>query len=541
MKSLVYKSNLAFGLIILVYLVYASIFIFQTSVFMEGKRYFVLFDDAMISMQYAKNLAQGNGLVWNAGGERIEGFTNPLWVLYMALFHLLPVPLNYMGLFIQISGALFLALNLFFVKQITGELASGFFAPLLAILLTAFYYPLNNWGLQGMEVSILALLLTTVIWQTWLSLQRERFFLWPYLLLGLGTLIRIDMAAPYLAILGYMIIADRPNRIKHLSWGFGLLAVFLLSQTLFRLWYYGDILPNTYYLKMTGYPLVSRVSRGLYVFFKLLWNFNWILFLLPFSIILFRRDRLILLLLTVLVFQIGYSIYVGGDAWEHRGGANRYISIAMPAFFILFVLTAVDIKQRLVQSFVLKNSRPAALYTAANLGLAIFIIASLINANSLLDTGDLKKLFLHLDINKSSARYVQIAHILDDITLPGAKVAVVTAGVIPYFTNNYYVDLLGKNDRHIAHGPSAVPTSVTDVEGFRPGHSKWDYAYSIGKLQPDVLAQWWEGFDAALPYLEGKYTRIDFFGIHMYLRNDSPGIRWDQVEKFGVPAEAPTQ
>jgi hypothetical protein len=213
----------------------------------------------------------------------------------------------------------------------------------------------------------------------------------------------------------------------------------------------------------------------------------------------------------------------------------------MPAFFILFVLTAVEIKQRLVQSFVLKNSRPAALYTAANLGLAFFIIASLINANSLLDTGDLKKLFLRLDINKSSARYVQIAHILNDITLPSAKVAVVTAGVIPYFTNNDYIDLLGKNDRHIAHGPSAVPTSVTDVEGFRPGHSKWDYAYSIGELQPDVIAQWWEGFDAAQPYLEGKYTRMDFFGIHMYLRNDSPGIRWDQVEIFGVPAVAPTQ
>ena len=36
--------------------------------------------------------------------------------------------------------------------------------------------------------------------------------------------------------------------------------------------------------------------------------------------------------------QITYSVYVGGDAWEHRGGSNRYISLAMPLFFTLFTL-----------------------------------------------------------------------------------------------------------------------------------------------------------------------------------------------------------
>src|SRR5689334_19781398 len=39
-------------------------------------------DDAMTSMQYAKNLALGNGLVFNVG-ERVEGYTNFLWVLVM--------------------------------------------------------------------------------------------------------------------------------------------------------------------------------------------------------------------------------------------------------------------------------------------------------------------------------------------------------------------------------------------------------------------------------------------------------------------------
>ncbi|HSU39080.1 MAG TPA: hypothetical protein VLJ38_05915, partial [Polyangiaceae bacterium] len=40
-------------------------------------------DDAVTSMQYAKNLVLGNGLVFNVG-ERVDGYTNFLWVLLMA-------------------------------------------------------------------------------------------------------------------------------------------------------------------------------------------------------------------------------------------------------------------------------------------------------------------------------------------------------------------------------------------------------------------------------------------------------------------------
>ena len=40
-------------------------------------------DDAFISFRYAKNLADGVGLVWNVG-ERVEGYTNFLWTVLMA-------------------------------------------------------------------------------------------------------------------------------------------------------------------------------------------------------------------------------------------------------------------------------------------------------------------------------------------------------------------------------------------------------------------------------------------------------------------------
>ena len=42
-----------------------------------------LTDDAFISFRYARNLLEGNGLVWNPG-ERVEGYSNFLWVLELA-------------------------------------------------------------------------------------------------------------------------------------------------------------------------------------------------------------------------------------------------------------------------------------------------------------------------------------------------------------------------------------------------------------------------------------------------------------------------
>lgn len=530
MRSLKKNAHLLLLLVVLAgYIAYAAIFIYQTSVVVDGERTFVLFDDAMISMQYAKNFANGHGLVWNVGGERVEGYTNPLWVLYMAIFHLLPIPLSKMGLAIQISGMIFLSLNLVFVKKIVEEVTSSSWLALLAVIMTAFYYPLNYWSLQGMEVSILVLAVSCSLWLVIRSLNDGRYSVWPYLILGIATLVRTDIVALFAPLVGLLFITDPKHRMKHLVWGLGILGAFLIVQTVFRLWYYGDFLPNTYYLKMTGYPLISRLSRGLFVLAKFVWNFNWILFLLPLLLLRFRRDRIIILLFLVFGAQVAYSVYVGGDAWEHIGGSNRYISLGMPAFFILFVI-AGD-KVRLLVLNALENSAPHSSRGTiiSNLSLVAFILISLINVNALLDTNSLRRLFLVYEIDRSNERYVTIAKTINTITTENARVAVVTAGTIPYFTGRHSIDLLGKNDAHIAKGPVAISTSVFDVNNFRPGHVKWDYSYSIGEMQPDVIAQWWEGFDETQPYINVAYTRRDFYGIAMYLRNDSSYILWDRV------------
>jgi hypothetical protein len=523
------KSTTVFTLIVLAYLLYAGIFIYQTSYLIDGQRYFVLFDDAMISMQYAKNLAHGHGLVWNAGGERVEGYTNPLWVLYMVLLHLLPLATSKVSLLVQITGALLLVANLFFVRKIADLISDGSaFVTTSAVLLTAFYLPLNNWALQGMEVGVLALIISSSLWQALRVLRSEASVRGLYVTLGVGALVRPDMAVPFAAVLVFMVVADAANRRKHLAWGLTLLVCVVLVPTLLRLWYYGDVLPNTYYLKLTGFPLMLRLARGVWVLVEFVLRLGWFAFLMPLSVLFFRRDRSVYLSLTLVATQVAYSVYVGGDAWEDWGGSYRYISIVMPVFFILFSYGLVTNGLRLMG--------PAARHARA--GLAALVGLSLIGFNALNGVDTLREWLLlkaGLDVPRHE-RVVRRALLVAKITKPEATVAVTWAGALPYFSERYCIDLLGKSDRTIARGEMKNLAGkdagrLDELMAFKPGHTKWDYDYSIGRLKPDVVANTWRDMET-LPYLDRDYEHVTIDGYPLYLRKGSDRILWDRIRSL---------
>jgi hypothetical protein len=529
-KSLV--RNLAFGLLVLGFLYYAWQYIEATSFVVDGTRFYVLFDDAMISMRYAYNLAHGNGLVWNVG-ERVQGFTNPLWTLYMALLQLLPTPAAQMGLLVQATGAALLALNLYFVKRVVEHFTTDLLAMLAAVAFTAFYAPLNSFGLLGMEVSALALILTASLWIV-LRNGRDRFTPWLYILLAVGTLLRSDTAIPYLVILVAAVLIQKSHRAENLAWGLGLLIVSLVGQGLASYLYYGDWLPNTYYLKVTGWPFALRIMRGLFALVWFIYYTNWLLFLLPLSLLIFRRDWKVLIPLAVLVGQLAYSVYVGGDAWEDHGGANRYIVIAMPIFFAMLAVTLEELRQRSIG--LLKHSRWIA--PGSRLVWAVMVAIALINFNLLM--GDWKSiqrwdLARRPDYVAGSDHNLSIALALKDTTKPSASIAVVGAGTIPYLLPTHPVlDILGKTDPVIAREHVRTPMSIEDVPDMRPGHMKWDYARTLGQLKPDVIVSIWPGTgDEAAPYLSDYVSGVIAPRIKVYLRRDSPNILWDKVRVEG--------
>lgn len=528
--NLAKKNNKLFILILVVYALYAAAYIYRTSFVFDGQRYFALFDDAMISMRYARNLAQGEGLVWNPG-EQVEGFSNPLWVLFMALLHLLPLPITHISLAVQVCGAILMMLSLVWLRRMAALVSpQNEFVPLTAMLMTAFYLPLNNWSLQGMEVSALLLLANISLYHTLRAQQLGVFSPWPLLLLGFSSWVRLDMVIMLVLVAAFLAWSDPKNRRRYLLWGALSLLFFLGVQTGLRWWYYGELLPNTYYLKLAGYPLLARLGRGTISFIRFAWNMNWLLFLMPFFYLLLRREKPVLLLSASFGIWAAYSLYVGGDAWEHHGGANRFIAIGMPAFFVLFAIAVHSLRSKLTQMLGQHH-----LLTAARLDLAtaIFILLAMFNFNALVDVQTVANWLLLQppQFVSGSKRYVEISRVLDEITTPEARIAVVTAGNIPYFSQHYTIDLLGKSDKVIARGKPHL-SGLFDFD-YRPGHDKWDVVYSIDTYQPDLIAQSWEGpgyMQEMRTAIKGKYLRIKVNNYAMWVREGSAYIHWDKVE-----------
>ncbi len=524
-------AAVAFALLVAGFLVYAGLFIYRTSFVVGGERYFSLFDDAMVSMRYARNLAEGHGLVWNPGGERVAGYTNPLWVVYMAVVHLLPISVSKASLVVQITEALLLAVNLLYVRRIALAVTGGAGGVAFgAAALTASYLPINYWSLEGMEVGALLLLITCCCWRAIRTLETGKFSRRLYVLLAISVLVRLDMAVAFAAFLSFFLVVDPSHRRLHTIWGIALLAIAIGSQMLFGLWYYGDALPNTYYLKLTGVPPVLRIMRGAYVFAQFVWHANPLLFLVA-SALALRRDKRIALLCWLFMVQIAYSIYVGGDAWEYWGGSNRFITIVMPEFFVLLAYAVYLLIPRIAE--MLHDGAVAWPRTPRRLAwmFALALAYAAVSLNSIHGPGALAEALLrrpplHTGNGGENQQDVAQALVLRRLTDPNATVAVMRAGTVPYFSNRPSVDMLGKNDRYIARRVHAVlPASFRD---FKPGHMKFDFAYSIAAGQPDVIIQLRHRTDLARPFLGGYDDRL-LESDCMYFRGGSQKILWDRL------------
>ncbi len=519
------SARLLWTALFLAFGAYAALFIYKTSFVIDGVRYFSLFDDAMVAMKYGHNLAAGHGLLWNPGEPPVEGVTDPLWVLYMGLLHLLPVSVAKLSLLVQTTSAVLLFLNLLVIRRIAERVTStGFAGAFYAAVLTAFYYPLNNWSLQGMEVGLLALIVSLAALLA-LAGQRTTGSLHQlYLLLGAATLVRMDAAVVCLSVCLFLAWSEPNWRRKHLLIGLGWLLAFLALQTTARWLYYGEVLPNTYYLKMVGYPALGRIKRGFSVAGEMLFRLNPILIIAT-AFVVWKEGRKELRLLAFMILgQFAYSVYVGGDAWEMLGGANRYICVAMPLFFVLFSHSLFTLASRLKDDRIKRRI------------LLALVPFALVTFNWTAGRYWLREWLLLTPPTQvtENAHWVSVALQLKEITEPDATIAVIWAGSIPYFSDRNCVDMLGKSDKYIAHLPMRRL-----LMGFYPGHMKWNYAYSIGRLRPDVVAQIWMNRAEARPFVEAWYVPLDTGRLSVSLRRDSTRIRWQKVRELLRTNRAP--
>src|SRR5688572_29573932 len=141
-------------------------------------------DDAVTSMQYARNLVHGHGLVFNVG-ERVDGYTNFLWVLVMAPLYAVCealgvafVPfMTHVGAWL---GAACVGLAVFLARDVFQRLLPVLVAVLFCVLDNAF----STWAVLGLETHLVALLMLLALIFT-RSTRPERGLLVGLTLLGL--------------------------------------------------------------------------------------------------------------------------------------------------------------------------------------------------------------------------------------------------------------------------------------------------------------------------------------------------------------------
>jgi len=496
------------NIILLISAIVYLAFIFGTSFLVKGERYFTLVDDAMISMRYAKHLAQGHGLVWNIGSLPAEGFTNLGWTLYMAFLHLFPFSASKISLAIMLTSLAILLVNINIVYKITESLSPDSpYAPTLAALITAFYFPLVFWSLRGMEVGLLTLLINVALY---LAISKDQPIL-TGIIFSIAILVRMDAIISTTIIAFYLFTKNKRSALlPFISIMLTTLAIFYFQKI-----YFGDLLPITYYQKVTGYPLLERIQHGLLVFIQFATRDILLLFLLSIACLSFYKrsvqlKREALLLLGIFIAQCAYSIYIGGDYAEpETNAANRFITQGMPALIILFSWMT----SRILADLKTAQPNSALSNPKVNPAIPLAIIVLLIISGEPWITQAID----NAPLLKADIRRVKLGLLISESTSPKAIIAVHAAGQIPYFSDRSTIDLLGLNDPIIAKSASHGE--------FYPGHNKWNYEYSITELQPDLIA---DNFAPLAGFMLGnqQYIKLDN-GI--YIRADSVLVNAEKI------------
>jgi hypothetical protein len=414
-------------------------------------------DDAFISFRYARNLAEAGVLGWNIDDPvPVEGYSNFLWTLLMVIPHVLALDVEK---FSQLLGLVFGAGTLLLTYRL-GLICSG--SPrvaLAALLMLATNFSFSCYMTGGLETSLQSCLLTALAC-VFCTLRNHGLsplrLLLTSLLAAALLLTRLDSALPIavfgLATLWQILKLDgatqRKSKLVLMVVAPGALVV--AAWLAWKLAYYGDVVPNTFYVKAAG-PLMERVLPGA----AYVGLFAWSYLLWPVLLLASVRAKAIVatpallgLLLAVLLSLV-YVVLVGGDFMEFR--------FLVPLLPLLFVMLAVALNQY----------RPL-LQAAA---IALVVAGSIVHAKGFAGTARIETIAMlesHLDGDCGWRAVGQGLHaVFADHSFGagshGPVIAVTAAGAIPYYAQLKTIDMLGLSDPWIArHGL---------VFGNRPGHT----------------------------------------------------------------------
>jgi len=216
-------------------------------------------DDAYISLRYARSVLEGQGLTYNPG-ERVEGYTNLLWVLLTAGLGTF-MPLEWAPICLGILAAASLGTGA--VKR-AGAIGLGGVGAAFVGSILMLAAPFGVWAVGGLEANLVALLafvgLDAALFPKG---QGVREGLRVGLACALLALTRADgcLVAGAIAVAG--VVQRRARGLAALAIVAPVIGA-VLGQSVFRWFYYGEILPMTA-LARGGFSLHHLIGGIRYV------------------------------------------------------------------------------------------------------------------------------------------------------------------------------------------------------------------------------------------------------------------------------------
>ena len=386
-------------------------------------------DDLYIYFRYVDNFISGNGIVFNKG-EYVEGFSSFLWFIYLSLCGMLNLPLEASA---KYSGLAISVLNTIIAYRISSKIMPGRFA-LIAPVMMLFSLPFMLWAISGFEVMLYIFLILSSVFIVISGKSSVRKIMLP-MLLFLITITRPEGILTAAAIIAYVFFYKK--EYSDLRFMTLLFSSLLLLFVLFRILYFGDILPNTYYAKighnlLGNYELRSYKNGFMYFVFFLKSNPQFIpaVMFSIFVILKARHHRAMILLVIIFASQLMFIIFSGGD-WmvQYR--------FAVPAIPILAIISV-----GLLHSLAVTERRREFAVSVLAISICLITAISLkYNDYTIIE----REITLWNNLKS-------IAPGMNEVIQGGALAASGACGIMPYYMKDVkFIDMVGLTDRVIAN------------------------------------------------------------------------------------------
>jgi hypothetical protein len=452
------SSRLGTGALLLLLV---AVFVLLRSTLQTG-----IVDDTFIFLRYAENLASGAGPVFNPG-ERVEGYTSPLWVLLLGGLAFLGIDLVAAA---PIASGLFgLATVLLLYREAQTRLSrrSAMLAAVPAWFL-ATNPSLVFWSWSGMETAAVTFLLTCSFLRFLRELEGNSRMTRSGLLYLVAVWTRPDVLAilPALALVVACVHRSHRSLLRRKLSSFLAPLLLLSVQFAWRYFYYGAFLPNTYQAKaaVASHVLLEAGIEYAAGFWAAYW-FLLALIALQAGWILYRARALPaawVATLAIFACWLVYTILIGGD---HFAMFRFYVPI-LPLIAFAMVLMA--------EHWVASNARASATALVILCTLSVAAVSAVNYWTYASHGGTAAR-----DEVELARRWSDVGRWLKRSVPPDSRIASIVVGAIPYYSGLKTYDLLGLTDRNVAVGGKTYAEAAV-------GHQRYNTDYILQE-RPDYI------------------------------------------------------